>query len=31
MMKVKFFDTQKQVVLEKEMQNDNVYSNLSFD
>jgi len=30
-MKVKFFDTQKQVVLEKEMQNDNVYSNLSFD
>ncbi|OQB40757.1 MAG: hypothetical protein BWY04_01216 [candidate division CPR1 bacterium ADurb.Bin160] len=30
-MKVKFFDTQKQVVLEKEMQNENVYSNLSFD
>lgn len=30
-MKVKFFDTQKQVILEKEMQNDNVYSNLSFD
>jgi hypothetical protein len=30
-MKVKFFDAQKQVVLEKEMQNDNVYSNLSFD
>lgn len=31
MMKVKFFDNQKQPVLEKDMQEDNVYSNLSFD
>ena len=30
-MKVKFFDNQKQPVLEKDMQEDNVYSNLSFD